>query len=121
MGKQAYHDALDLRLGDVAERTAVLTLRWERAAGIEKFRILQEIQRLQRRKRALEDRLRQLEAGEAGLWQDIKADLQAVIDDLRGGIERWIERLDRDHRARLRGQTPPAPGLDAFARTRRRT
>jgi hypothetical protein len=121
MGKQAYLNALDLRLAELVDRTALLTLRWERAAGLERFRAFQEIERLERRKRALKGRLEQLEHAEPGLWQDIKADLQAVADDLRGGIERWIERLDRDHSARSREEMAPAPGSGPLARTHWRT
>jgi hypothetical protein len=55
------------------------------------------MQSLERHKRMLEDRLKRLERGENGLWQDLKADVQAVTEDLSGGIERWIERLDTNH------------------------
>jgi hypothetical protein len=105
MGKRAYQDALGLRLRELTQRAAILRLHWEHAAGREKFRTLGEIRRVERRRRMLQDRLRQLDGEGDGLWQDLKADFRGVIYDLPGGVERWIERLNANFAARLRDAT----------------
>ena len=124
MGKRAYHDALDLRLRELTDRAAILKLRSEHAAGIKKFRTYWEIQRLERRKRMLQERLRKLEREEDGFWQDIKANVQAVTDDLPSGVDRWIERLDANHTARsreARDRSAAAPALTRSASSRCKT
>ena len=124
MGKRAYHDALDLRLRELTDRAATLKLRCEHAAGIKKFRTYWEIQRLERRKRMLQERLRKLEREENGFWQDIKANVQAVTDDLSGGVDRWIERLDANHAALsrvARDQPTAVPASNRSARSRWKT
>jgi hypothetical protein len=118
MGKRAYHDALDLRLRELTDRTAMLKLRWELAAGVEKFQTFWEIQRLERRKCMLEDRLHKLEREKNGLWQDINADIQAVTDDLPDGVERWIERLDANHAAHSREARDQSTAAPASRRSR---
>jgi hypothetical protein len=53
MGKRAYRDALNLRLGELSHRAVLLQLRWEHAKGFEKFRTLRQIESVVRRKRLL--------------------------------------------------------------------
>jgi hypothetical protein len=98
MGKRVY-DALDLRLEELADRVTTLKRRCEHASDVEKLRALSEIHRLERSKRILADRLHRLDPDKNGLWQAVKADVQAVTDDLRGAVEHWFERLDADHPA----------------------
>jgi hypothetical protein len=117
MGKRAYHDVLDLRLKELTGRAAMLRLRWEHAAGVERFRTFREIQRLERRARMLQDRLRKLDGEENGLWQDIKANVQSVTDELPNGVERWIERLDANYAARSREARDPPTTAPALSRT----
>jgi hypothetical protein len=124
MGKRAYHKILDFRLRELTDRAATLKLRCEHAAGIKKFGTYWELQRLERRKRMLQDRLRKLERDEDGFWQDLKARVQAVTDDLPGGVDRWIERLDANHAARsreARGQPTAAPASSRLASSRLKT
>jgi hypothetical protein len=121
MGKLAYHDALDFRLKELTDAIATLKLHLEHAVGGEKFQALCEVHKLERQKRILADRLHKLESEKDGLWHDIKADIHALIDDLPGFVECWIELLDASY-ASLSRETrsrPTAPlewGSEPFVR-----
>jgi predicted phage-related endonuclease len=99
MTKQAHCHALELRIAKLADQLAVSKLRSEHAAFVEKFRYSREIRRLERHKRELEARLSKLVHREDGFWEDIKANIRGVADELPSGVERWMERLDRSHAA----------------------
>jgi predicted phage-related endonuclease len=107
MSKRAYCHALELRIRKLADQMAALKLRSERAAFVEKFRISREIRRLERRKEELEARLSELRRKEDNFWQDIKANIRGVTDELPSGVERWMERLDRSNAA---SSTSPEAG-----------
>jgi hypothetical protein len=114
MGKRAYRDALNLRLGELSHRAVMLQLRWEHAKGFERFRTLRQIESVERRKRLLQDRLRQLDRHEEGLWQDLKANVRSVTDELPSGVERWIERLDANYAEHSLEASDPLTTLPAI-------
>jgi hypothetical protein len=124
MGRLAYQRTLDLRIKELMRRLILLKARRERTEGVEKFRIFREIKRLERRERMLVDRLQEIERQENGFWQDIKADVRAVLDDLPGGIERWIELLDagyESHSSGARDEPAAAPEASRFGSFRTKT
>jgi hypothetical protein len=121
MGKLAYQRTLDLRIKELMRRIILLKARWERTDGVEKFRIFREIERQERRERMLRHRLVELEPQGNGVWQDIKADVRAVLDDLPDAIERWIELLDagyESHSSGARDKPTAAAGLNRSASLR---
>jgi chromosome condensin MukBEF ATPase and DNA-binding subunit MukB len=99
MSKRAYCHALELRIRRLMDQAAALRLRSERATFVEKFRCSWEIRRLERRKEELEARLSDLGRKEDNFWEDIKANIRGVADELPSGVERWMERLDRSYAA----------------------
>jgi predicted phage-related endonuclease len=99
MSKQAYCHALELRIGKLADQLAALKQRSERAPFVEKFHCSRDIQRLEKRKRELEARVSELAHQEEGFWEDIKENIRGVTDELPSGVERWMERLDRNYAA----------------------
>jgi hypothetical protein len=107
MGKQAYHDALELRLKELTNRIVILKLRRERMEGVNRVCYGREIHRLERLQQDLRTRLRRLERERDGFWADLKADIRGVIDELPSGVERWVERLDWNYAA---GSTYPETG-----------
>ena len=121
MVKRAYRKALVLRLRELDEWAAILKLRWQNAQGVEKFQAFRETQMLERHRRMLEDRLRKLDREKDGLWQDLKAIVRAVIDELPGGFERWIEQLDSAYEVHSReapGQPYAPAGLSRSGSSR---
>jgi hypothetical protein len=119
MGRLACRDAVALRLREVADRAAILKLRGERAAGVQRIRVFREIEKLARCKQLLEKRLDVLEQEEDGLWEDIKAEVRAVLADLPGGVERWIERLDENHATHAREACEQPAAVPGSRRTGR--
>jgi predicted phage-related endonuclease len=120
MSKQAYCHALELRIGKLADQLVALKLRSEHAAFAEKFHYPRDIRRSEKRKQELEARLSKLAQQDDGLWEDIKANIRGVFDELPSGVERWMERLDRSYAA----SSPPRAGGHSFVphdgeRTRR--
>ena len=97
MATRTYHDALELRLKDLTNRTVILKLRSERMEGINKLRYGREIERLEHQQQELKNRLRRLEREGSGFWEELKADIRESIIELPSVFERWIEWLDRNY------------------------
>lgn len=118
MSKRAYCHALELRIRRLADQAASLKLRSERAAFVERFWCARDIRRLEERKEKLEARLRELVRREDGFWEDLKANIRGVTDELPFGVERWMERLDRSYTTSW--TSPQAGGDSIVARDRAR-
>jgi hypothetical protein len=112
MSKQAYRHALELRIERLADQVASLKLRSEHAAFVERFWCARDIRRLEQRKEKLEARLSELVRSEDDFWEDLKANIRGVADELPSGVERWMERLDRSYAA---GSTSPEAGGASIA------
>jgi hypothetical protein len=94
MGQRAHYHALRLRLEDLAKQILMLQLRLPHLGGIDRLRCRAKIRKLEMRKLALRRRQHALQRANTGMWQDIKADLQAVGDELRPALDDFFERLD---------------------------
>jgi CRISPR/Cas system CSM-associated protein Csm2 small subunit len=97
MGKRAYHDALELRLADLTKQIAVLRGQLRYLDGIDALRCAAEIRRLELKQNALRYRYQALECEKDGLWENIKADIYTLTDELPSAIEHFMQRLDFRH------------------------
>jgi predicted nucleic acid-binding Zn-ribbon protein len=107
MSKRSYCQTLELRIQNLRKQVAALKLRSERVSFVSKFRYSRDIQRLEQRAEELEARLSELRRKQDSVWEDIKANIRAVADELPPGVERWMERLDRSYAA---SSTSPEAG-----------
>jgi chaperonin cofactor prefoldin len=107
MSKRAYCHTLELRIKNLRNQMAALKVRSERVSFVNKFRYSRDIQRLEQRAEELEARLSELGHQQDSVWEDIKANIRAVTDELPSGVERWMERLDRSYAA---SSTSPEAG-----------
>ncbi len=71
--------------------------------GAEKIEDFGEIAALERRYDMLAERLQALNREGPGFRQDMKAEVEKVIDDLSGTVEDFMKWVDSDHR----GNRPP--------------
>jgi chaperonin cofactor prefoldin len=116
MSKRAYCHTLELRIKNLRNQMAALKVRSERVSFVNKFRYSRDIQRLERRVEELEARLSELGHQQDSVWEDIKANIRAVTDELPSGVERWMERLDRSYAAS--STSPEAGSRSIVARER---
>jgi hypothetical protein len=99
MEEAAFHPGLELRLEALAERIAGLREDVANAAGIEKIEELGAIDELERRHHELALRLHALDRAGPGIAQDMKAELERMIDDLTGTVADFILRADATYQA----------------------
>lgn len=101
MTTSALHPGLQLRVEMLAKRIVVLRKKAARKSDLERLVDLGTIERLERRHRLLVDQLYRLDAEGPGPWQDAKAEIAKLVDDICASIEDSMMRLD--HSALGRG------------------
>ncbi len=94
MRRLGLHRGLELRLDALADRIEALRQATANAKGAEKFEDLGELGELKQRYEILTDRLHALNEEGPGFRQSVKAELEAMADDLSGIVEDFIMRLD---------------------------
>lgn len=95
MATAALHPGLQLRIEMLAKRIIILRKKSARKGDLDRLVDLGTIERLERRHSLLVDQLRQLDAEGPGPWQDAKAEVAKLIDDICASIEDSMMRLDR--------------------------
>ena len=89
------HPSLELRIEMLAKRIVMLRQKATRKNDLERLDDLATIERLERRHRLLVDQLLRLNAEGPGRWQDAKAEVAKLVDDVCASIEESMMRLDR--------------------------
>jgi len=79
-------DELDLKLTEIRRRI-------DREGPRDKIADSGELAVFERRSEELRRRMKDLERAEDSLWENVKIDLLADWDDLKGAFERWAARL----------------------------
>jgi hypothetical protein len=95
MATATLHPGLELRIELLAKRIVTLRRKAARKSDLERLGDLGTIERLDRRHQLLVEQLRQLNAQGPGRWQNAKAEVAKLIDDICGSIEESMMRLDR--------------------------
>lgn len=95
MAASALHPGLQLRVEMLARRIVVLRKKAARKSDFERLLDMGTIERLERRHKLLVDQLRKLDAEGPGPWQDAKAEVAKLVDDIWASIEDSMMRLDR--------------------------
>lgn len=106
MDQMPLHPGLELRLEALAERIAKLRQKASTAAGVEKIEEFGEIEELERRHKELAERLQALNREGPGFRQNMKAELEKVVDDLTGMVEDFMLRADA---VQFAGRNPRTP------------
>ncbi len=91
------HRGLELRLGALAERIALLRHRMTQAQGVERIEKFGDIAELVRRHANLTERLHALDLEGPGLWPNVRAELEKIANDLSGTIEDFMMRTDAEY------------------------
>lgn len=94
MAAVALHPGLQLRIEVLAKRIVVLRKKAAHKSDLERLLDLGAIERLERRHHLFVDQLRRLDAEGPGHWQDAKAEVAKLIDDICASIEDAMMRLD---------------------------
>jgi hypothetical protein len=83
----------------LAKRIVTLRKKAARKGDLERLDDLATIERLDRRHSLLVEQLHRLDAEGPGLWQDAKAEIAKLVDDICASIEESMMRLDHsaDH------------------------
>jgi uncharacterized protein with von Willebrand factor type A (vWA) domain len=99
MATTTLHPGLELRIEMLAKRIVTLRKKAARKGDLERLDDLATIERLDRRHRLLVEQLHRLDAEGPGLWQDAKAEIAKLVDDICASIEESMMRLDHsaDH------------------------
>lgn len=103
MATAALHPGLQLRIEMLAKRIVMLRKKAARKGDLDRLVDLGTIERLERRHNLLVDQMRRLDAEGPGPWQDAKAEVTKLVDDICASIEDSLMRLDRvaDHSNRV--------------------
>ena len=94
MAAATLHPGLELRIEMLAKRIVTLRKKAARKGDLERLDDLATIERLDRRYQLLVDQLHRLDAEGPGLWQDAKAEVAKLVDDICASIEESMMRLD---------------------------
>ena len=105
MEKPGLHPGLEIRMTVLATRIAELRHKAGQASH-EPIEDFGEIDELERRYKALEDELCQLNRAGPGVRQDMKAGLETVADDLLGWVEDHMRWIDSGYRTDQRPKRP---------------
>ncbi len=81
---------LEARLQALAARIEELKRRLSSAKGVKRIEELGEIEELESRHKKLTDRLEELDREGPGFRQDVRAELEAMADDLTGAVEDFM-------------------------------
>ena len=98
MTETSLHLALDKRLTTLEARIVELKEKMSHASPPEKVHEFAELTELERRYKALEERVRALNLEGRGFRQNIKAELILMADDLTGASEALMEWIDTGRR-----------------------
>lgn len=90
----ALHPGLQLRIETLAKRIVILRKKAASKNDLERLIDLGMIERLERRHDLFVDQLRRLDAEGPGPWQDAKAEVAKLVDDICASIEDSLMRLD---------------------------
>lgn len=96
MATATLHPGLEMRIDMLAKRIVALRKKAARKGDLERLDDLATIERLDRRHQMLVDQLHRLDAEGSGRWQNAKAEIAKVIDDICASIEESMMRLDHD-------------------------
>ena len=96
MTSATHHPDLELRIEQLARRIVTLRKKAARKADMERLADLNDIGRLEHRLALLVEQLRSLDAQGPGRWQNAKAGLAKLVDDVFASIEDGLLRIDRD-------------------------
>jgi len=94
MATATLHPGLELRIEMLAKRIVTLRKKAARKGDLERLDDLATIERLERRHRLLAEQLHRLNAEGPGLWQDAKAEVAKLVDDICASVEESMMRLD---------------------------
>ena len=99
MATTTLHPGLELRIEMLAKRIVTLRKKAARKGDLERLDDLATIEQLDRRHSLLVEQLHRLDAEGPGLWQDAKAEIAKLVDDICASIEESMMRLDHsaDH------------------------
>ena len=100
MTQRSLHRGLELRLEALADRIEAIRQRMKTAKGADKIEAFGEIEELKRRRAALTEQLQALDREGPGFRQNIKAELETMVDDLSRSIEDFVMDLDASSFAR---------------------
>jgi len=96
MATATLHPGLEMRIDMLAKLIVTLRKKAARKGDLERLDDLATIERLDRRHQMLVDQLHRLDAEGSGRWQNAKAEIAKVIDDICASIEESMMRLDHD-------------------------
>ena len=90
MRQKGRHLVLESRLEALAERIEKLRRKLSAAKGGAKIEELGTIEELEDRQKKLAGRLQELDREGPGIGSDVKAELEAMTDDLTGAVEDFM-------------------------------
>lgn len=94
MATVVLHPGLQLRIEMLAKRIVLLRKKAARKGDLGRLVDLGTIERLERRHRRLVDQLLRLDTEGSGVWQNAKAEVTELVDDICASIEDSMMRLD---------------------------
>jgi hypothetical protein len=89
---------LEGRMALLATRIADLKQKMHHASGLERIEQLAEIGALERRHRALDERIRHIDPGGTGAISAIAAEMDSMVGDLADVVDDSIMRIDAGYR-----------------------
>jgi hypothetical protein len=101
MDTAGLHPGAEFRVGLLRERITDLKIRLKRESGLESIDDRIEIEHLERRYRALRERLDALNLEGGGFRATFKSALLQVAFDVGSSVGEFVKRLDANYRARL--------------------
>jgi len=96
MANTTFHPDMEMRIEQLTRRLVALRKKAARKADVERLSDLSDIERLEHRRALLVEQLRRLDAEGPGHWQNAKAGLARLVDDVFAAIEDAMLRLDHE-------------------------
>jgi hypothetical protein len=96
MATSTFHPDMELRIEQLTRRLVTLRKMAARKPDSERLSDLSDIERLEHRHALLVEQLRGLDAEGPGRWQNAKAGLARLVDDVFAAIEDAVLRLDHE-------------------------
>jgi len=96
MATSTFHPDMEMRIEQLTRRLVTLRKIAARKPDSERLSDLSDIERLEHRHALLVEQLRRLDAEGPGRWQNAKAGLARLVDDVFAAIEDAMLRLDHE-------------------------
>lgn len=107
MDKEGLHSVLQMRLTALGERIVELRRKMEKSSGAAKIEAFGEIEELEARHKALQEKLRGLEGDGEGFRQEVKTEIEMVADDMTNAVEDLVSWIDAGCRPEQRPKRAP--------------